>query len=118
MDIDIESTNSLDDTVALGGPELEGHPKGPVNNNQNKLMALMREINDIHQSVEAGEGQPAESLDHIECKLQNFSIALHLQPPSTPTEPLREVIPKHKHLVHHTKTNKPNQLITAGHSCF
>ena len=35
-------------TVALGGPEAEGHPKDPVYNNHNKLTALMREINDLH----------------------------------------------------------------------
>ena len=52
----------------------------------------MREINDLHQSVEAGEGQPAKTLDCIEHKLQNLSIALHPQPPSTPTEPFGEVI--------------------------
>ena len=38
----------------------------------------------------AGEGQPAETLDHIEHELQNLSIALH-QPPA-PAEPLGEVI--------------------------
>ena len=24
----------------------------------------------------------------------------------------------HKHLVYHTETNKPDKLLTAGHSCF
>ena len=24
----------------------------------------------------------------------------------------------HGHFVYHTKANKPNQLITAGHNCF
>ena len=52
----------------------------------------MMEINDLHQQVEAGEGQPAEGLDHIECKLQNLSIVLYLPPPPTPTEPFGEVI--------------------------
>ena len=48
-DIDNESTYSWDVTVALGGPEAEGHPKDPVCSNHDKLMALMREINDLHQ---------------------------------------------------------------------
>ena len=39
-DIDNESTHSSDATVALGGPEAEGHPEDPVYSNHNKLMAL------------------------------------------------------------------------------
>ena len=45
-DIDNESTHSSDATVALGGPEAEGHPEDPVYSNCNKLTALMKEIND------------------------------------------------------------------------
>ena len=41
--------------------------RGPV-------AALMKEINDLHQLVEAREGQPAESLDCIEWELQNLSL--------------------------------------------
>ena len=48
-DIDNESTHSLDTTVALGGPKAEGHPQDQVYDNQDKLTALMREINDLHQ---------------------------------------------------------------------
>ena len=48
-DIDNERTHSSDATVALGGPEAEGHPEDPVYNNQDKLTALMREINDLNQ---------------------------------------------------------------------
>ena len=44
-----ESTHSLDATVALGGPEAVRHPKDPVHGNQDKLTALMREINDFCQ---------------------------------------------------------------------
>ena len=39
-----------------------------------------------------GEGQPAETLDCIECEHQNFSIALHQPPPPTLIEPFGEVI--------------------------
>ena len=62
-DIDSESTHSSDATVALGDPEGVGHPEHPVYNNQDRLMALTREINDLHQRVAVGEGQPAETLD-------------------------------------------------------
>ena len=48
-DIDNESTHSSDATVALGGPEVEGHPEDPVYNNHDKLTTLMREINELHQ---------------------------------------------------------------------
>ena len=91
-DIYNESTHSLDATVALGGPEVEGHPKDHVYSSQDKLIALMREINDLHQQAETGEGQPAVSLDCIEHELQNLSITLHLSLPPTPTEPFGEVI--------------------------
>ena len=47
-DIDNDSTHSLDATVALGGPEAVGRPEDPVHNNQDRLMALMREINNLH----------------------------------------------------------------------
>ena len=49
IDNDDESTHGLDATVALGGPEAEGHPDDPICSNQDKFMALMREINDLHQ---------------------------------------------------------------------
>ena len=65
LDNDIETTSGLDTIVALGGPEAEGHPSDLLHSNQAKLRALMREINDLHQSVEAREGQPPESLDHM-----------------------------------------------------
>ena len=63
---DNESTHSSDATVALGEPEAEDHPDDPIYSNQDKLMALMIEINDLCHQVEAGEGQPAGSLDHSE----------------------------------------------------
>ena len=47
--IDNESTHSSDATVALGGPEAVGHPEDLVYGNQDRLTALMREINDLHQ---------------------------------------------------------------------
>ena len=49
LDNDNETTSGSDATVALGRPETEGHPNDPIYNNQTKLMALTREINDLHQ---------------------------------------------------------------------
>ena len=91
-DIDNDSTHSLDGTVALGGSEAVGHPEDPVHDNQDRLMTFMREINGLCQSVAAGEGQPAETLDHIQGELQNLSIAIHQPQPPAPAKPLGEVI--------------------------
>ena len=85
-DIENKISHNLDTAVAL-----EGFPEDPVFENQDKLTVLMREINSLHQWLEAGEVQPTETLDH-RCELQNLLIALHQPPPPTPTEPFREVI--------------------------
>ena len=65
----------------LGGLEAEDNTNELLPNDQAKLTALTREINDLHQSVEAGEGQPAESLNHIEksykISLFGFNHSLH-----------------------------------------
>ena len=52
----------------------------------------MREITDLCQRVAAGEGQPAETLDHIQCEIQNLLIAIHQPHPPVPSEPLTEVV--------------------------
>ena len=65
-DIDNDSTHNSNATVALGDPEAVGHPEGPACKNQDRLTTLMREINDLHQTVAAREGQPVETLDHIQ----------------------------------------------------
>ena len=49
LDNDNVSISGLDTTIALGGPEAEGHPDELIPSNQTKLTALMREINDLHQ---------------------------------------------------------------------
>ena len=49
LENDNESTSGSDTTVALGEPEAEGHPNDLIHSNQAKLMALMMEINDLHQ---------------------------------------------------------------------
>ena len=59
-DNDNESTSGSDTTIAFGGSEAGGHPNELIPRNQAKLTALMREIHNLHQWVEGGEGQPAE----------------------------------------------------------
>ena len=111
--IDNDSTNHSNATVTLGGPEAEGHPKDPVYSTHNKLMALMREINNLHQWIEAGEGQSAEILDCIECELPNLSIVLHQPPSPTTTEPFVEVIWQYTNTLCTTQkqTNLTNSLL-------
>ena len=112
-DIDNEITCSSDATVALGGPVAEGYPKDHVYSNDSKLTTLTREINDLHQQVEAGEGQRAETLDCIECELQNLLLALHPPPPPTPTESFREVIQQYTNTLCTTQkqSNLTNSLL-------
>ena len=89
-DINNNSIHSLDATVALGDPEAVGDPKNPAY--QDRFTALKREINNLHQRVAAGEGQPAEVLDCIQQELQNLSITIHQPQPPSPAEPLGEVL--------------------------
>ena len=86
-----ESTGGSDDTVALEGPEAEGYPDDLTLSNQARLTEFTREINDLCQWVEEGEGKPAESQNCIEWELQNLSLEPHPPPPPTPTEPFGEV---------------------------
>ena len=65
-DIKNNSIHSSDATVAVGDTEAVGHPEDPKYHNQDRLPALTREINDLHHRVAAGEGQPAETLNHIQ----------------------------------------------------
>ena len=110
-DIDNESTHSSDATITLGGPEAESHPKDPIHSNHDKLTAVRREINDFCQSVDNGEGQPAKTLDCIECKLQNLLIALRPPPPPTPTETFGEVIQQYTNTL--CTTQKQSNLINS-----
>ena len=56
---------------------------------------LTREIYDLCQKVAAGEGQPVENLDHIQCELHNLSIANHHPQPHAPAKPFGEVLCQH-----------------------
>ena len=114
-DNDNESTNDSGTTIAFGGSEADGYPSKLIPSNQAKLTALMREIYDLHQWVEAGEGQPAEGLDIIEWELQNLSLMLQPQPTSTPTpaEPFKEVIHQYTSTacITQKQTNLTNSLL-------
>ena len=63
IDNDNDSISGLDATVAFGRLKAEDNTDEHLPSNQAKLMVLTWEINDLHQQVEAREGQPAESLD-------------------------------------------------------
>ena len=91
-DIDNDSTHSSDARVTLGDPEAVEHPEDPAYENQDRLAALMREINDLHQRIAAREGQPVEPLDHTQQELQNLSTTIHQPQPPASTEPFGEVL--------------------------
>ena len=75
-----------------------------------KLTALTWEVDDLCQWVQAGEGQPTETLNHIEHKLQRLSILLN---PPAPTESLGEVIRHYTNTlcVAQKQTNLTNSLL-------
>ena len=55
-------------------------------NNPAKLTALTREVDELCQLVQDGEGQPMETLNCIEHELQKLYIALNHQHPLNPLE--------------------------------
>ena len=59
-DVDILHNYHHEDTGDFENVEQEGHTN---------LATLARELDDLHHRVQAGEGQPAEALYHMECKL-------------------------------------------------
>ena len=92
---DINRTHSMDGTVALGDPDALGHSEDPTY--QDRFTAFRRKIHDLHQRVAAGEGQPAEALDHIQKELQNLSITFHQPQPPAPAEPFGKVLCQYTH---------------------
>ena len=67
-------------------------------------------MDDLHRQVQAGEGQPSEALNHIECQLQRLSISLC---PSTPPEPLEDMFKQYTDTLcsAEKQTNFTNTLI-------
>ena len=122
IDIDLnndnESEQSSDTMVAFGGAAANGHLSDPLPCSQTDLKLLTREISSLWQCIEAGEGQPAEGLDHIdhlERELQNLSLTIRTQTPSTPApmEPFGEVVCQYTDTLCNTQkqTNLTNSLL-------
>ena len=57
-DTDVENTQDFH-------PVETDHLEDLEHNNPTKLTALTRELDDVCQHVQAGEGQPTEALNHI-----------------------------------------------------
>ena len=78
--------------------------------NHTSLATLTRELDDLHLRVQAGEGQSAETLYHIECELQRLSIALCS---SAPPEPLNNMLKQYMDTLcsSQKQTNFANTLI-------
>ena len=72
-------------------------------NNPARLTAITRELDDLHQCIQAEKGQPSEALNYIEQELQRLSLLLN--PPVT-IEPLGDVI-KHYTNTFCSARNKP-----------
>ena len=62
-------------------------------NNPTRLTLITRELNNLCQGIQAGEGQPSEALNHIESKLQRLSISLC---PLAPLEHLEDMLKQYK----------------------
>ena len=112
-DINNDITHTSDATVALRDPEAVEQPEDPAYENQGKLTALTREINDLCQRVAAKEGQPVETLDHIQQELQILSITIHQPQLPTPAEPFGEVLHQYTNTLHSSKkqSNLTNSLM-------
>ena len=107
-DIDIENTQDF-------LPVNTDHFEDLQHNNPMNLTALTREVYDLHQQVQAGEGQPNENLNCIEHELQRLSISLHLP---APTKPLGEVIRHYMNTLCSAKKNKPDKLLATRYICI
>ena len=116
MYIDNDHMHSFNVTVALHKPRETAHPKDPEYNNDAQLMALTREIDDLHQWVQDGEGQPMETLNCIECKLQE--TLYNTSSTSTHRTLWRNDMALHKHFVCHTITIQSDNLLTIGYLCL
>ena len=79
-------------------------------NNPDRLHVITRELDDLHQRIQAEEGQPTEPLHHTEQELQWLSISLNLP---THTEPLGEVLKHYKNTLClvQKQTNFTNSLL-------
>ena len=114
LENDNKSTSGSDTTILLGGSEADCHPDDLLFSNQAKLKALMTEINDLCQWVEAREGQPAEGLDLIEWELLkslSHTSATTFLNSNTYWIPQIGTMSVHQHIVYHTETNTTDSLL-------
>ena len=96
LDRDVDVTREVHETTDTDIENMQDfHPvetdhfEDLEHNNPTRLTAITRELDDLHQQLQAEEGQPSEAVNHIEQELQRLSISLN---PPAPTEPLGEVI--------------------------
>ena len=91
-------------------PEDTDHFEDLGHNNPTRLTAITRELDNLHQGIQAEEGQPMEALKHIEQELQWLSISLN---PPAHTEPLVEVLKPYTNTLcsAQKKTNFTNFLL-------
>ena len=100
-DVNILHDYHHEDTDDFENVEQESHTN---------LAALTRKLDDLHHRAQAGEGQPAEALHHIEHELQRLSIALC---PPAPPEPLDNILKQYTETLcsAQKQTNFTNTLI-------
>ena len=53
---------------------------------------MTRELDQLWQTVEAKDNDPMDAISHLECKLNQLALTLHL---SMPVEPIGEVLNKY-----------------------
>ena len=83
-----EAHDTTEDTQDFH-PVNTDHFEGLEHNNPTRVTAITRELDDLHQRVQAEEEQPSEALNCIKRELQRLSISIN---PPAPTEPLGEMI--------------------------
>ena len=100
-DVNIPHNYHHEDTGDFENVEQENHTN---------LATLTRKLDDLCHRVQTGEGQPMETLYHIEDELQRLSISLH---PSAPPEPLDNILKQYTDTLcsAQKQTNFANTLI-------
>ena len=82
-------------------------------NNPARLTLITRELDDLYQWIQAGEGQPLEVLNCIEHELQRLSISLH---PSAPPEPLEDMLKQYRKSMSYPKADKLHKQFHTGYT--
>ena len=74
------------------------------------LRALTRELEQLWQTVKANNNDPMDAISHLECRLNQLALTLHLP---TPMEPIGEVLNKYTDTLCNTpkKTSFVNSLL-------